>query len=182
MRTDKLMRAITYATKRHEGQTRKVDGMPYIVHPYRVAMLLKSAGYQDDVVIAGLLHDVVEDTDGNIIEISNLFGEHVASLVSYATEPEKSRPWEERKQHTIETLKDAPTEAKLVVCADKIDNLRSILENEYVKGEAVWKFFSRGKEVQQWYYREIYHSLQMNLDHGNVPLLQELKKLVDRFI
>lgn len=182
MNADKLMRAITYATKRHEGQTRKIDGIPYIVHPYRVAMLLKSMGYSDDIVIAGLLHDVVEDTDGTIIEISNLFGKSVANLVNYATEGDKSLSWEERKKQTIEVLKEAPVEAKIVVCADKIDNLRSILENELIMGEAIWKQFKRGKAAQQWYYQSIYLSLCMHLDDSTLPaIFSQLKQLIDRF-
>ncbi|MFB1051741.1 HD domain-containing protein [Paraliobacillus sp. JSM ZJ581] len=182
MLANKLIQAITYATKKHEGQIRKVDGVPYIVHPYRVAMLLKDEGYDDDIVIAGLLHDVVEDTDGTIREISNLFGDQVAQLVSVATEPDKMKSWKERKKHTIQQLKEAPLEARLVVCADKIDNLRSILENEQALGNDIWKHFNSSKEAQQWYYQEIYKSLQTNLPTTSTPaLFKQLKQLIDQF-
>lgn len=182
MLADKLIRAITYATKKHEGQVRKVDGAPYIVHPYRVAMLLKEEGYEDDIVIAGLLHDVVEDTDGTIGEISNLFGHHIAQLVSFATEPDKTKPWEDRKKHTIHQLKEAPLEARLVVCADKIDNLRAIIENEQALGDGIWEHFNSSKQAQQWYYQEVYKSLKTNLSSTSTPaLFTQLEQLIDQF-
>ncbi|CQR48285.1 GTP pyrophosphokinase [Paraliobacillus sp. PM-2] len=182
MLADKLICAITYATKKHEGQIRKVDGVPYIVHPYRVAMLLKEEGYNDDIVIAGLLHDVVEDTDGTIGEISNLFGNQIAKLVSFATEPDRNNTWEERKKHTIHHLKEAPLEARLVVCADKIDNIRSILENEKIFGSEIWKHFKSSKDSQRWYYQEIYKSLHTNLPTVSIPaLFIQLEQLIEQF-
>lgn len=181
MSNERLMQAITYATQKHDGQKRKVDRTPYITHPYRVAMRLKSAGYEDNVVIAGLLHDVVEDTDGTLVEISDLFGEQVRQLVSYATEPKKSIPWEKRKQHTIDGIKEAPLAAKLIVCADKIDNLLSILSNERELGPIMWESFQRGKESQKWYYKNIYQSLIHGISEEDQPqLFSELKVLLDQ--
>ncbi|GGM34214.1 phosphohydrolase [Paraliobacillus quinghaiensis] len=183
MTDKKIMDAITYAAKKHDGQKRKADGTPYIIHPYRVAMRLKAAGLQDHVVIAGLLHDVVEDTDCTLDEISTLFGHKVAELVGIASEPDKSAAWEERKKHTIETVKSAPIEAKLVVCADKIDNLQSILDNESTLGKEMWQSFKRGRESQQWYYQNIYQSLVYDIDVEEYhELFTELKSLLDQFL
>lgn len=182
MLNEKLMQAITYATIKHDGQRRKVDRTPYISHPYRVAMTLKIAGYENEVVIAGLLHDVVEDTDGTLIEIKDLFGEQVKKLVAYATEPKKTIPWEERKRHTIDGIKHAPLSAKLVVCADKIDNLQSILESERLLGTVMWESFQRGKESQQWYYQTMYESLIHGIDDKDRPeLFEQFKRLLDQF-
>lgn len=166
-----LLSAISYATQKHDGQRRKVDDLPYIVHPYRVSMLLATSGFKQDIVTAGLLHDIVEDTDGTNEEIANLFGENVALLVRYASEPDKTLSWEERKKHTIETIKEAPIEAKVVVCADKIDNLTSILENEKEKGSQIWESFKRGKEDQKWYYNSIYESLIYGIRQEEHPNL-----------
>ncbi|WP_112179709.1 MULTISPECIES: HD domain-containing protein [Paraliobacillus] len=182
MLNDRLMQAITYATVKHDGQKRKVDRTPYIAHPYRVAMSLKAAGYENDVVIAGLLHDVVEDTDSTLIEIKDLFGEQIEKLVAYATEPEKTIPWEQRKQHTIDGIKHAPLAAKLVVCADKIDNLHSILESERLLGTVMWDSFQRGREDQKWYYQAVYESLINGIVEKDTPtLFKQFKRLLDQF-
>lgn len=182
MLNEKLMQAITYATIKHDGQKRKVDRTPYISHPYRVAMTLKAAGYENDVVIAGLLHDVVEDTDGTLVEIKNLFGEQVEELVGYATEPKKTIPWEERKQHTIDGIKNASLHAKVVVCADKIDNLQSILESERLLGTVMWESFQRGRDSQKWYYQSMYASLIYGIDDKVRPaLFEQFKRLLDQF-
>ncbi len=175
------MDAISYATIKHDGQKRKMDHAPYISHPYRVAMLLMQQNYPEHVVIAGLLHDVVEDTDSTLTEIEERFGVDVARLVSYASEPDKSLSWQERKQHTIEAIKTAPLEAKLVVCADKIDNLSSILENEQQIGSTIWDSFKRGKQDQQWYYSTIYESLTTNIDESPA-LFSTYQKLLEQFV
>ncbi|MDC3417045.1 HD domain-containing protein [Aquibacillus salsiterrae] len=178
-----LMNAIEYAAKKHEGQRRKVDGTPYISHPYRVGMLLMQDGYKEELVIAGILHDVVEDTSGTIEEIKSLFGDEVAELVFYASEPDKSLSWEDRKQHTIETMKTAPLEAKIVVCADKVDNLTSILNSEKELGNKVWGYFTKDKASQQWYYTSMYQSLTTGvknhpkLFHQFNQLLEQLRLL-----
>ena len=177
-----LMDAITFATKKHDGQRRKVDQLPYISHPYRVAMLLIQQGYPEHIVIAGLLHDVVEDTETTLDEIKEKFGEKVASLVDFASEPDKTLAWEDRKLHTIQAIKQAPIEAKLVVCADKIDNLTSILENEKKLGTQIWDSFKKGRDSQQWYYNNIYASLTENTNETDMPhLFMIYKQLLDKF-
>ncbi|WP_226038174.1 HD domain-containing protein [Aquibacillus saliphilus] len=178
-----LNKAIDYASRKHDGQKRKLDETPYISHPFRVGMLLLQDGLEEDIVTAGLLHDVVEDTDGTLEEISQIFGEKVAQLVAYASEPDKSLSWHERKQHTIETIKNAPLEAKLVVCADKIDNLTSILEKEHEIGITIWDSFKAGKEKQKWYYSSIYNSLVHELNENEHPaLFNRYKKMLETFV
>ena len=71
-----LERAVDFATKKHEGQTRK-SGEPYIIHPLAVATILVDWGMDTDTVVAGVLHDTVEDTDATLREIENLFGRDV---------------------------------------------------------------------------------------------------------
>lgn len=176
------MRAITYATGKHDGQRRKVDDLPYIAHPYRVAMLLKDYNCPNHVVIAGLLHDIVEDTNGTFTELTNLFGDEVTTLVRYVTELDKNKSWEERKQHSIDKIKHAPLEAKLITCADKVDNLQSILDGEIMHGPSMWFQFSRGKADQQWYYQKMYKSVIYGLDDDPHPLMTLFKQLVDQLM
>lgn len=184
MITGNLMRAITYATNKHDGQRRKVDETPYIAHPYRVAMLLKAHNCSESVVIAALLHDVVEDTDGTFNEINNLFGRTVEELVKYVTEQDNQKKWEDRKVDSIEKIKKAPLDAKLITVADKIDNLQSMLDGEMIHGDSMWRAFDRGKKDQQWYYNQMYQSVTTSSDSVDDlhPLVMLFKKLLDQFM
>ncbi len=173
-----VLRAIEIAAKAHADQKRKGSGEPYISHPFAVGILLYDAGYSDDVVIAGILHDTVEDTDITLDYIRSEFGENVASIVK-GTSEDKSLTWEERKKHTIEYLKTAPTEVRAVSCADKLHNLQSMYNDYNVLGEELWKKFKRGKKEQEWYYRNVAESL---IPRGgeNLPLHQDLKDAIER--
>ncbi|GER65852.1 phosphohydrolase [Weizmannia acidilactici] len=173
---DIVKRAIHFAAKAHDGQYRKIVQLPYIVHPFSVAVILLEAGCRKEIVAAGLLHDTVEDTDVSLDDIKAVFGDAVARIVEGCSEPDKSLPWEERKLHTIDFLKTADESVCLVVCADKIDNLRSIRDDIAREGDKVWSHFKRGKAKQEWYYRNIAASIGRN--HA-FPLLKQLKTEID---
>jgi (p)ppGpp synthase/HD superfamily hydrolase len=147
--------AVEFATKAHAGQYRKGTKIPYIIHPLSVAKILIEHDCSEGVVIAGILHDTVEDTSITIEDIRRTFGEKVASLVEGASEPDKSDTWENRKRHTIDYLKTAPLDILLVSLADKLDNIRAIREDCEKLGESVWSRFNRPKESQAWYYRNL---------------------------
>jgi (p)ppGpp synthase/HD superfamily hydrolase len=144
--------AIEYAARAHREHYRKGTSIPYIIHPISVAKILIEYDCAEEVILAGLLHDTVEDTDVRLEDIRRSFGEKVASLVEAASEPDKSDTWENRKRHTIEYLKTAPMDVLLLSCADKLDNIRSIKEDYERFGESVWKRFRRAKDSQKWYY------------------------------
>lgn len=164
--------AIEFAAKAHAKQKRKGTNIPYISHPYGVGMILLEAKCKKEVVIAGLLHDTLEDTDTTEEEIENTFGLEVLNLVKGASEPDKGASWEERKQHTIEYLKDAPQAVRELACADKLHNLRSIKRDIAHLGEDAWDRFNRGKAQQKWYYKEIVKSLEYQ---DSFPLVDLLK-------
>ena len=87
-----------FAIKAHKGQVRKSDKVkPMIIHPINVANILSEYGFDDNVIAAGYLHDVVEDTKYELSDITDKFGIDIASLVKEASEPDKSLPWEEIK-------------------------------------------------------------------------------------
>lgn len=171
--------AIEVATRAHENQVRKGTNVPYITHPFAVALILSQAGCSDEVIVAGILHDTIEDTSITLDDIRETFGERIASIVMGCSEHDKSLPWEERKEHTIEFLKTAPLEVRIVACADKLHNVRTIA-SEYRKiGDEVWDRFRRGREKQEWYYREISETLSKNSDNqSNAFLFQKLKNEV----
>ena len=116
-----IEKALMYASLAHSGQTRKGEpDKPYIVHPIAVAQILMEYGADNNVIVAGYLHDVAEDTNFSINDIRKHFGNDIADLVECATEPDKSQSWEERKIHTINTIRELSLRKKLVIIADKI--------------------------------------------------------------
>ncbi|MCM3765177.1 HD domain-containing protein [Neobacillus niacini] len=174
---DVIEKALQIAGRAHQHQFRKGTDIPYITHPVAVGMLLLKAGYRDEVVAAGILHDTVEDTDLTIGDIRREFGQVIAEIVAGCSEPEKTLSWEDRKEHTIEFLKTASEDICAVACADKLHNIRSIIDDYAKNGEAVWDRFNRGKNDQRWYYTSLAASLRSS---GSFPLVEELEKEVKR--
>jgi (p)ppGpp synthase/HD superfamily hydrolase len=151
-----LYDAIELSARAHHNQVRKGTEIPYIVHPLAVASLLIRVGSPEPLVIAALLHDVVEDTPLTIREIRARFGTEVAELVSALSEPDKKASWEDRKAHTIDYLEKHATDDVLIVSlADKLDNIRAIREGLETDGEMFWARFNRPREKQKWYYRRL---------------------------
>lgn len=172
-------KAKLFAINAHKGQVRKSEpDKPMIIHPISVGMLLEKYGYDDNVIAAGYLHDVVEDTKYTIEDIIDEFGEDIASLVNDASEPDKSLSWEERKQHTIEKTKSLPLRNKLVICADKINNLEDLMIKFQKSGERDFSSFKRGEKQQHWYYTNIYQSLIFGEDI-TIPIFKRLKDILD---
>lgn len=152
-------KAILFAACAHEGQKRKGSDIPYIVHPFEVAQILTSAGVGETVICAGLLHDTVEDTSVTLEDIQKEFGSDIAKMVGIVTE-EKGLSWEERKQQAIDAVNDGISkDVKMLICADKLSNLRSIKEDLKCMGDDVWSKFKRGKEKQKWYYGRMMEQL-----------------------
>lgn len=173
------LKARNFAIKAHSGQVRKSDPeKPMIVHPINVGQILKQYEFDENVVAAGYLHDVVEDTSYELIDIKNNFGEDIASLVCGASEPDKNLSWEERKKHTIEETKKIDFRHKAVICADKISNLEDLKILSEIKGEYDFSAFKRGFEAQKWYYTEVYNSLLFN-ENENHPMFVRLKELIE---
>lgn len=125
-----FLRALTFAADKHRDQRRKDSRQtPYINHPIQVANILPNeAGVVDEVVLmAALLHDTVEDTDTTFDELEQHFGKTVRDIVSEVTD-DKSLPKAVRKQYQIDHAPHLSDRAKLVKLADKISNVRSIVD------------------------------------------------------
>jgi (p)ppGpp synthase/HD superfamily hydrolase len=178
---DLIDRAIEFAVEAHEHQKRKGTETAYIIHPFSVALILAKAGCSDEMIVAGILHDTVEDTPVQNETIREKFGETVASIVESCSEPDKTRPWEERKEHTLRFLKNAPLPVRLVSCADKLHNLRTIARELNKIGDEVWVRFNRGKDEQKWYYESLVKVLCGRRDAGEyLPVFEDLRKEVER--
>lgn len=179
MDTAKIEQALALALKAHRGQVRKGSDTPYIMHPIEVGLILSQAGLSDEAICAGFLHDILEDTDMDIGRVRNLLGDRVAALVEFMTEPEHdTRPWDQRKQHTIELASRTEDREKLLLLlADKLANIRSVQRDQKRLGIRIWDRFNAGKERQAWYYAGLGEALRPRLtDH---PLYGEYSRIVD---
>lgn len=164
----KLHRAIEYAAVMHDGQRRKHGDIPYIAHIAEVVCLLAAEGAAEEVLIAGALHDVVEDTPATAEDVRELFGDRVAELVCAESE-DKSLTWQQRKDATVERLYGEERAVKMITCADKVSNLKSI----YGADEAIWSKFHGSREKIRVYYGGIIDALK---DLDGTKLYSELKK------
>ena len=155
----RFTRAFLFAYRMHSGQARKASRIPYITHLMGVASLVLEAGGSEDLAIAALLHDVVEDCGGRPLlrNIRRLFGKRVAEIVDGCTDAYvvPKPPWRERKESYIRRLKKESADTRLVSAADKLNNIRSILSDYRVIGESVWSRFNGGREGTLWYYRTL---------------------------
>lgn len=140
-----LIKAIEFALAKHKDQQRK-SGVAYYGHLLKVCGEIVNLNQEIPVQMAGVLHDTVEDTDVSLSELENVFGERVASLVSWVTE-NKELPKIERKRLYVYNLEKAPIEAVYVSFTDKLDNLRDYLEEESSFNEEVREFYKNLLEV-----------------------------------
>ena len=125
-------RALRYATQAHAGQVRKYTAEPYINHPVAVARIVRDAAFDDEVIAAALLHDVVEDCDVLISDIFGLFGSRVARFVGDVTDVSRPEDGNRATRKALDRphLSDASPEGKSIKLADLIDNAGSILERD----------------------------------------------------
>jgi (p)ppGpp synthase/HD superfamily hydrolase len=189
MNQEIVLKAIDFAVKKHNSSDdpyRKGSKIPYIVHPIGVMNILFKECADTNVIIAGILHDTVEDTDTTLEEIEKEFGKEVKNLVDHASEPEhlkkqkdQKKNWQERKNHTINALKIADRNSKLVTCADKLDNIRSMDEN-IINHEHLWPKFNAPKEKIEWYYHSILDALKQGESIEDTKTFKFLKKTVER--
>ena len=178
----KFQNALEWAARAHDGHYRKGSLTPYITHPVAVAFILAKQGCGGDVVIAGLLHDTVEDTQVTLAEIEGKFGAEVAAIVEGCSEPDKTAPWHARKQHTINTLAIAPLSVKYVACADKLHNFATMQRDSQRLGQTFWQRFNQDYEQQKWYAHAVTKSLLKNINDDSIkPMFIELETLVKKF-
>lgn len=184
MRTIRQIQAKSLALKVHSGQYRKGDGSPMVTHVIRVAETLEKYGFPEDVIIAGYLHDTVEDTDLTLDDIEKSFGANVRRIVAGNTE-DKEKSWTERKQHTIDWIREAPLDIRALIVADKLDNLRSLMQDYAIQGEEIWKVFKKGRAEQTWYFTSIAEGMYTPADNINPedfpPYFTEYELLVKTF-
>ena len=154
-------RAIVFATRAHSGTYRKGTSIPYIVHPIEAAAIVSTMTADPDMIAAAVLHDVVEDTDATVEEISFFFNERIARLVEAESENKRKdlppqETWMVRKMETLEFLRTkADREAKILALADKLSNMRAIHRDQNTVGDKLWERFNeKDKSKHGWMYRQ----------------------------
>ena len=149
--------AVEFAVRAHGDQVRKGTSIPYVSHLFGVAALVLEGGGDEDLAIAGLLHDVLEDTSATAAKVEEAFGPRVAAVVEGCsdTQEKPKPPALERKQLYLEHLEQADADTLLVSLADKLHNARSLLLDFRTEGPTVFERFKLSREETLWYYGEL---------------------------
>ena len=186
--SDVINHALAFAAKHHDRQVRKGTRLPYLTHPANVALILTRYGRDTDTVVAGILHDVIEDCvrDGYSREmleqrIGDKFGAKVLDIVLAVTyrrndDDGVELSGDDRKTDYLERLSGASEEARWVCAADKIHNASSIVADlrRTVDTETIWSRFGGGRAGTGRWYRQVYERLrEVGFD---APIMAELDK------
>lgn len=166
-----LEEAIIYATVMHQGKVRKFKNIPFILHALEVAQILSTMTEDQEIITAGILHDIVESTDGTLAEIEKRFGQRVALLVSSESEDEypgeeRRATWRRRKENSLRVLQTSKdVGVKMLWLADKLANIRSLAQMYSERGEALWQeLHESDPEIQRWYYQSVARALELSLN------------------
>src|SRR5947208_6188396 len=189
--SDRINHALAFAAKHHDRQVRKGTRLPYLTHPANVAIILTRYGCDEDTVIAGILHDVVEDCvrenytrDTLEQRIGDKFGSGVLDTVLAVThrtldDSGMELSSEARKDDYLERLATASDSARWVCAADKLHNAGTIVADlkRTIDPATVWGRFSVGREGTIRWYRRVYERLR---ELGfSASIMDELRRVVE---
>ena len=180
--TPRLEQAIRVAAIAHRKQNRKGSDTPYIIHPFTVMCIAEKVTRDEDILVACLLHDIIEDVPDEYSRNDMLedFGEHVVSIVDGVTKDGSIIDWQGRADAYLYHLEHkASDESVMVSCADKIHNLMSILADYDILGEELWSRFNAGKEKQKWWYDQVLRVTNKRLP--DMSLNKDLAELIRKF-
>lgn len=154
--------AIRLAAVAHKSQNRKSSGIPYIAHPMSVCLILMKAGFYDESILAAaILHDVVEDTELSIEDLQEHFSADVVRYVEEMTEEKETedgekRSWPDRKRSHIEVMQQATLGARAIELADKLHNLEAMLFDLQTEDrQTFWRHFGASPDEIIQYYRSM---------------------------
>ena len=179
MDTSLLDRAILFAVQAHAGTQRRGKGFPYVVHPMEAMVIVATMTDDQEVLAAAALHDVVEDTDVTLDELRAQFGERVACLVD--TESDRfaqGKDWRARKEESLQRLREASRDGKIVALGDKLSNMRAIARDYATQGDAFWSIFHvKDVDEHEWHYRGLANSLR---ELSDTFAFQEFEALINQ--
>lgn len=172
----KVLKALKFASVAHKQQSRKDSVQsPYISHPAAVGLILARSGFPTDVVVAGVLHDIVEDTDFTFDDIVREFDVNVCNIVAGVTE-DKSLEHADRKESYLKVLAEASQLSKAVSAADLLANRMDMLL-ELESGNSVWEKFVWGPKAQYEFELRRISVIRTELLH---PLVLEAELMVEK--
>jgi (p)ppGpp synthase/HD superfamily hydrolase len=185
--TKKIQKALNLAAAKHNGQMRKSSKLPYIVHPFSVAIILSEFTDDENVIVAGLLHDLLEDVESySYQDLKNDFGQKIADIILGISEENdfdngesEKETWKKRKLDYLKNLEKQNQESLLICAADKIHNLKSMSRIYQEQKRGMWRDFNAPLEKQIWYYQAVVEILEIKLK--NRQILKKLKKEFDFF-
>ena len=178
-----IEKAICFAAEAHRGVYRKNSTTPYIAHPIEVMMLTARMTDNNEAIAAAALHDVIEDTPYTFEDLKERFGETTAKLVLDESENKREgesreKTWRIRKEENLKREEKASLDAKKIMLADKLSNLRATARKVQSQGKKqVWKNFNnQNTKDQEWYYRSVAAVLKELQDY---PQYQEYQSLLE---
>ena len=189
--SDRINHALAFAAKHHDRQVRKGTRLPYLTHPANVAIILTRYDQDEDTVVAGILHDVVEDCvreryTREMLEqrVGDKFGADVLESMLAVTQRTTDDHGvelssDERKEDFLERLARAGDRARWVCAADKVHNGNSILADlrRTIDPDTVWTRFNVGREGTIRWYRRVYERLrELGFD---APIMAELRQVAE---
>ncbi|MBF4548373.1 bifunctional (p)ppGpp synthetase/guanosine-3',5'-bis(diphosphate) 3'-pyrophosphohydrolase [Corynebacterium afermentans subsp. lipophilum] len=176
----RLIQAINTAAWAHRDHVRKGTDIPYVSHVFGVMQLVSQVTDDEDVLIAALFHDILEDVPEEYSpeRMTREFGERVVELVRGVTKDSTLSSWQERADAYLAHLRKADDGSVVISAADKLHNLLSIHADLGELGDDLWARFNSGKERQLWWYRSVADLVLERLP-GN-PLGEELARQVER--
>ena len=189
--SERFTRAVEYARTLHI-ERRKGTEIPYMAHLLGVASLVMgesgrvSFPVTEDMVIAALLHDTVEDYGGapRLDDVAFNFGANVARMVeglsdTLAKDSSQKEDWTFRKERYLDRLRREPPDVQLISAADKLYNAQSILTDYGRIGPDIWRRFKRGRDQQLWYFKELLTIFRLS---GTNEIVDELERVVNELV
>ena len=192
--TERMNEAVKLASHLHRHQTRKDDyNTPYVSHLFSVAMILATVTNDEDIIIAGLMHDSLEDVPNYTYDmLVKDCNNRIATIVHHVTEPldankmeDEQLPWLTRKEKYLENLQNGGIESAMVSAADKIHNTESFLVDTRKSGDAFLSKFSSSLRNKLWFHEQVLAIIigKLGDDHALVRRLsvctEEFKKLCE---
>lgn len=183
---EEIRDALNYAATAHEESIRKLSGNPYIEHPLEVFELVRDAGGSTPEQIAAILHDTIEKgkIDGKKITYEDLedrFGTDVADIVLGVSKDDSIEDWYEcNEAYLVHLSTEAPEGSVTVALADKVSNLRDLVDKYALLGETMWESYKTGLEAQLWWNKEVLKVGKQRIPES--PLVEQLELQINRYI
>ena len=175
-------KAIIFATNAHKNTERRGKAFPYIIHPLEAMAIVATITNDPELLAAAVLHDTVEDTDVTVEQIRKEFGDRIANIVDNESVMDDGViSWKERKQTSIDHVKNSSLDSKIVALGDKLSNIRAMYNDYQDIGDKLWdRFHCNDKKEIGWYYKTLGEALSELKDtHAYKEYMYLVKKVFD---